>query len=79
VDGCYGQEGHLQAHAGDLHKDYVGGRWLVRKPEALHDGQYIGKLARNKKKERKRTYHRLCNAVGMLSVDSGQLMVKCQW
>ena len=78
MDGCHGQEGCLQAHAGDLHKDDVGGRWLVRKPGALHDGQCIGKLARNKKKERKRTYHRLCDAVGVSIVDSGQPMVECQ-
>ena len=78
MDGCYGQEGCLQAHAGNLHKDDVGGRWLVYEPGALHDGQYVSKLARNKKKERKRTYHRPHDAVGVSIVDSGQLIVKCQ-
>jgi len=77
MDGCYGQEGCLRAYVGDLHKDDVGGRWLVRKPEALHDGQCVGELARNKKKERKRTYHRPRNAVGVSIVDSGQLIVEC--
>jgi len=52
----------------------------VCEPGALHDGQCVGKLARNRKKESKRTYHRLCDAVGVSSVDSGHPMVKCrQW
>ena len=53
VDRCHGREVCLQAHAGDLYEDNMGGRWfkLVYEPGALHNGQCVSKLARNKKKK----------------------------